>query len=42
MDDQTLHALNDRLNYLRKLDERRQEVSAAIEALGKMTPELAE
>ncbi|MCR5306138.1 MAG: RNA-binding transcriptional accessory protein [Oscillospiraceae bacterium] len=42
MDDQTLHALNDRLNYLRKLDERRQEVSAAIEALGKMTPELSE
>ena len=41
LDDQTLHALNDRLNYLRKLEERKEEISAAITALDKMTPELA-
>lgn len=42
LDDQTLHALNDRLNYLRKLEERKQEITDAITALEKMTPELAE
>ncbi|MBQ8922311.1 MAG: RNA-binding transcriptional accessory protein [Oscillospiraceae bacterium] len=42
LDDQTLHTLSDRLNYLRKLEERKQEVSDAITALEKMTPELAE
>ena len=42
LDDQTLHALSDRLNYLRKLEERKQEITDAIEALGKLTPELAE
>ena len=42
LDDQTLHALNDRLNYLRKLEERKTEVIAAVEALGKLTPELSE
>ncbi|MBR3447947.1 MAG: RNA-binding transcriptional accessory protein [Oscillospiraceae bacterium] len=42
LDDQTLHALSDRLNYLRKLEERKQEITDAITALEKMTPELAE
>lgn len=42
LDDQTLHALSDRLNYLRKLEARKQEISDAITALEKMTPELAE
>ena len=42
LDDQTLHALNDRLNYLRKLEERKQEITDAITALEKMTPELAD
>ncbi len=42
LDDQTLHALSDRLNYLRKLEERKQEISDAITALDKMTPELTE
>ncbi|MBR4199793.1 MAG: RNA-binding transcriptional accessory protein [Oscillospiraceae bacterium] len=41
LDDQTLHALSDRLNYLRKLEERKQEVSDAVAALEKLTPELA-
>ena len=40
LDDQTLHALSDRLNYLRKLEERKQEICDAITALGKLTPEL--
>lgn len=38
LDDQTLHALSDRLNYLRKLEERKQEITDAITALEKMTP----
>ena len=42
LDDQTLHTLNDRLNYLRKLEERKREITDAITALEKMTPELAE
>lgn len=42
LDDQTLHALNERLAYLRKLEERKEEVIAAVTALEKMTPELAE
>lgn len=42
LDDQTLHALNDRLNYLRKLEERKQEITEAIESQEKLTPELAE
>ena len=42
LDDQTLHALSDRLNYLRKLEERKQEVTDAIAALEKLTPELSE
>lgn len=40
LDDQTLHAISDRLNYLRKLEERKQEITEAIAALDKLTPEL--
>ena len=40
LDDVTLRALEDRLNYLRKLDERRGEISGLIEAQGKLTPEI--
>ena len=42
LDDQTLHALSDRLNYLRKLEERKQEICDAIAAQEKLTPELEE
>ncbi len=41
LDDQTLHALSDRLQYLRKLEERKDEVSAAISAQEKLTDELS-
>ena len=40
LDDATLRDLNDRLNYLRKMDERREEISALIEAQEKLTPEI--
>ena len=40
LDDATLRDLNDRLNYLRKMDERREEISNLIDAQGKLTPEL--
>ena len=40
MDDTSLRRLEERLIYLRKLEERRAEVSKAIDALGKLTPEL--
>ena len=40
LDDATLRDLNDRLNYLRKMDERRAEISALIEAQEKLTPEI--
>ena len=40
LDDVTLRALEDRLNYLRKLDERRAEIASLIEAQGKLTPEI--
>ncbi len=40
LDDTTLRDLNDRLQYLRKLDERRAEISALIEAQEKLTPEI--
>ena len=40
LDDVTLRALEDRLNYLRKLDERRGEISQLIDAQGKLTPEI--
>ena len=41
MDDTALRKLEDRLNYLRNLDQRRQEVKSAIEGQEKLTPELA-
>ena len=40
LDDATLRDLNDRLNYLRKMDERREEISSLIDAQGKLTPEI--
>ena len=40
MDDDTLRTLEDRLRYLRNLDERRAEIIASIEGQEKMTPEL--
>lgn len=40
MDDTTLRALADRLNYLRNLDKRREEVIASIDGQGKLTGEL--
>lgn len=41
MDDTTLRELFDRLNYLRNLDKRREEVKRSIEEQGKLTEELA-
>ena len=41
MDDTVLRTLEDRLSYLRNLDQRRGEVAAAIQAQGKLTEELA-
>ena len=41
MDDTLLRKLEDRLNYLRNLEQRRQEVKSAIEGQEKLTPELA-
>ncbi len=40
LDDATLRDLNDRLAYLRKMDERRAEISSLIEAQEKLTPEI--
>ena len=40
LDDATLRDLNDRLNYLRKMEERREEISNLIDAQGKLTPEI--
>ncbi|MBQ8268255.1 MAG: RNA-binding transcriptional accessory protein [Clostridia bacterium] len=40
MDDTTLRALDDRLQYLRKMDERRQEIAALIASQEKLTPEI--
>ncbi len=42
LDDEQLRALADRLNYLRGLDKRKQEVADAITEQGKMTPEIEE
>lgn len=42
LDDETLRALDERLKYLRNLEERKQTVLASIEEQGKLTPELAE
>ena len=41
MDDTTLRKLEDRLQYLRNLDKRRQEVKSAIDGQGKLTDALA-
>ena len=41
MDDTALRALETRLNYLRNLQERKDEVCNSIENQGKMTEELA-
>ncbi len=41
MDDQVLRELNDRLQYLRGLRQRKEEVAAVIEQLGKMSDEIA-
>lgn len=40
LDDTVLRQLDERLAYLRSLDKRREEVYSAIEAQGKMTPEI--
>ena len=40
LDDSVLRDLNDRLQYLRKLEERREEISSLIEAQEKLTPEI--
>ncbi len=40
LDDAVLRELDDRLKYLRNLDERRAAISASIEAQGKLTPEI--
>ena len=42
LDDEQLRALEDRLNYLRGLEKRKEEVRASIEEQGKMTPEIEE
>ena len=41
MDDQLIREISERLQYLRNLDKRREEISAAIEVQGKLTDELA-
>ena len=41
MDDTALRTLEDRLSYLRNLDQRRQEVKNAIDGQGKLTQELS-
>ena len=40
MDDTALRTLEERLNYLRNLEQRREEVRRSIESQGKLTPEL--
>ena len=42
LDDTTLRTLEDRLNYLRNLEKRKEEVAKAITEQGKMTDEIAE
>ena len=41
MDDQLIRSISDRLNFLRKLDERREEIRAAISSQEKMTDEIS-
>ncbi len=40
LDDTQLRRLEDRLNYLRELDERRESILNSIQEQGKLTPEL--
>ncbi len=40
MDDVALRALDDRLSYLRNLEQRKEDVILLIDAQGKLTPEL--
>ena len=40
MDDQKLRSLSERLDYLRSLDKRREQIESAIEEQGKMTDEI--
>ena len=42
MDDQLLRQVADRLEYLRKLDQRKDEIRASLEGMDKLSPELAE
>ena len=42
MDDTTLRNLETRLNYLRNLQERKEEIIKSIDGQGKLTPELQE
>ncbi len=42
LDDNQLRTLSERLNYLRGLEKRREEVRQSIEEQGKLTPELSE
>lgn len=41
MDDTVLRTLEDRLQYLRNLEKRREEVKSAVESQGKLTEELS-
>lgn len=41
LDDQTIREISERLEYLRNLDKRREEVAGLIEGLGKMNEEIA-
>ena len=40
LDDQKLRELSDRLEYLRSLDKRREQIQSAIDDQGTLTPEL--
>ena len=40
LDDQVLRTLNERLEYLRNLDKRREEITSSIGEQEKLTPEL--
>ena len=42
LDDQVLRAIDNRLQYLRKLEQRKSEILSAIESQGKLPPELTE
>ena len=42
LDDETLRALDEKLKYLRNLEDRKQTVLASIEEQGRLTPELAD